>query len=98
MLSDLREGGSIEQDADKVLFVYRPEYYKITEYEDGSTTSGKAEIHVAKNRMGPIDSVRLIFDHTTQLFEADKEAPSYYRFGDFDFPPSRDDEFPPAPF
>jgi replicative DNA helicase len=98
MLSDLRESGSIEQDADKVLFLYRPEYYRITEYEDGTSTREVAEIHVAKNRMGPLDFVRLRFDHATQLFEALQKDPAYYRFGDFDFPPSRDDEFPPAPF
>jgi hypothetical protein len=48
--------------------------------------------------MGPLDFVRLRFDHATQLFEALQKDPAYYRFGDFDFPPSRDDEFPPAPF
>lgn len=52
MLSDLRESGSIEQDADMVIFLYRPEYYGITEREDGSPTNGLCEAIVAKFRGG----------------------------------------------
>jgi replicative DNA helicase len=51
-LSDLRDSGSLEQDADSVFFLYRPEYYKITQYSDGSPTAGVCEIIVAKNRAG----------------------------------------------
>ncbi len=61
MLSDLRESGSIEQDADMVMFVFRPEYYGITNYEDGQSTNGSAEIIIAKNRHGALDTVRLRF-------------------------------------
>jgi replicative DNA helicase len=61
ILSDLRESGSIEQDADMVLFIYRPEYYKIDQDEQGESTSGVAEISIAKNRNGPIRDVRLRF-------------------------------------
>jgi len=61
ILSDLRESGSIEQDADQVLFIYRPEYYKIDAWEDGTPTMGEAEIIVAKNRHGAISEVRLKF-------------------------------------
>ena len=50
ILSDLRESGAIEQDADVVVFLYRPEYYKITEDEEGNQTHGMAEIIVAKHR------------------------------------------------
>lgn len=61
ILSDLRESGSIEQDADQVLFIYRPEYYGITEDEDGKPTQGIAELIVAKNRHGSAATVPLKF-------------------------------------
>jgi replicative DNA helicase len=61
MLSDLRESGSIEQDADMVMFLYRPEYYGLTTYEDGSSTQGVAEVIIAKQRSGPVGDVRLRF-------------------------------------
>lgn len=60
-LSDLRESGSIEQDADMVLFLYRPEYYGMTEDEEGHPTQGMAEVIVAKHRNGSLDSVVLKF-------------------------------------
>jgi len=63
LLSDLRESGAIEQDADIVSFIYRPEYYKIDEWddEDRSPTEGQAEFIVAKHRNGGLDSIRLKF-------------------------------------
>ncbi len=61
ILSDLRESGSIEQDADMVLFIYRPEYYKIDMDEKGDSTAGVAEIMIAKNRNGPLKDVRVRF-------------------------------------
>jgi replicative DNA helicase len=61
ILSDLRESGSIEQDADMVLFIYRPEYYKIDVDASGDSTSGVAEISIAKNRNGPLKDIRLKF-------------------------------------
>lgn len=60
-LSDLRESGAIEQDADKVLFIHRPEYYNITEDENGMDSRGMAEIIIAKNRGGIVDSVKVRF-------------------------------------
>lgn len=60
-LSDLRESGSIEQDADIVMFLYRPEYYKITEDENGYPTFGLCEVIVAKHRNGSLDTVLLKF-------------------------------------
>ena len=54
ILSDLRESGSLEQDADLVIFIYRDEYYN-----DESDQQGLAEIHLAKHRNGPTDSVKL---------------------------------------
>lgn len=61
MLSDLRESGSIEQDADQVLFIYRPEYYGLLEDEEGNPTNGIAEIIIAKNRHGTVETVPLKF-------------------------------------
>src|SRR5690606_27530413 len=52
MLSDLRESGSIEQDADMVLFLYRPEYYGLVEDEQGNSTAGIGEVIIAKHRNG----------------------------------------------
>ncbi len=61
MLSDLRESGSIEQDADVVIFLYRPEVYGITTLPDGESSEGYAEAIVGKQRNGPIGSVPLHF-------------------------------------
>ncbi|MBV8390017.1 MAG: replicative DNA helicase, partial [Mucilaginibacter sp.] len=61
MLSDLRESGSIEQDADMVLFLYRPEYYGMTEDENGNPTNGVGEVIIAKHRNGETGIVRLKF-------------------------------------
>jgi replicative DNA helicase len=71
-LSDLRESGSIEQDADIVMFLYRPEYYKITVDEEGLPTQGMAEVIVAKHRNGSLDTVKLKF------------IGKYTKFGDYD--------------
>ena len=56
ILSDLRESGSIEQDADLVAFVYRDEYYN-----EDSDQQGLAEVILAKHRNGPTDSIKLSF-------------------------------------
>lgn len=58
ILSDLRESGSIEQDADVVMFIYRPEYYGITMDEMGNSTLGQAEFIVAKHRNGSLDTIK----------------------------------------
>ena len=60
-LSDLRESGSIEQDADMVMFLYRPEYYNITEDEEGLPTTGMGEVIIAKHRNGSLENVKLKF-------------------------------------
>lgn len=60
-LSDLRESGSIEQDAGLVLFLYGPEYYGLTKDESGNRTQGIAEVIVAKHQYGPFDQVHLQF-------------------------------------
>jgi replicative DNA helicase len=61
-LSDLRESGAIEQDADIVSFIFRPEYYKIEEWEDGTPCAGQGELIVAKHRNGGLDDIRLKFE------------------------------------
>lgn len=60
-LSDLRESGAIEQDADIVMFLYRPEYYGITEDEEGQSTAGVGEVIIAKHRNGSLENVKLRF-------------------------------------
>jgi len=63
MLSDLRESGAIEQDADIVSFIYRPEYYNIDEWDDDerSPSQGQAEFIVAKHRNGGLENIRMKF-------------------------------------
>ena len=84
-LSDLRESGAIEQDADLVLFVHRPEYYRIFQDEKGNDLHGKAQIIIAKHRKGATDDVLLSF------------RGEYTRFSNPDdndiLPPAMPDEF-----
>lgn len=68
ILSDLRESGAIEQDADMVLFIYRPEYYKIDEDEKGPT-KGMADIIIAKHRNGALADIRMRFIDKFARFE-----------------------------
>jgi replicative DNA helicase len=58
-LSDLRESGAIEQDADMVMFLYRPEYYDVTTNAEGENTKGLTEVKIAKHRNGSLDTVKL---------------------------------------
>jgi len=62
MLSDLRESGAIEQDADIVSFIYRPEYYDLHEDEDGNSLDGVGQIIIAKHRNGALETVSLKFE------------------------------------
>ncbi len=68
-LSDLRESGAIEQDADLVCFIHRPEYYKIFTDEKGNDLTGKAEIIVAKHRNGATGDVLLSFKKEYARFQ-----------------------------
>lgn len=61
LLSDLRESGAIEQDADMVLFIYRPEYYQQEKGQDGENLQGVAEISIAKHRNGALKDIQLKF-------------------------------------
>lgn len=83
-LSDLRESGSIEQDADIVQFIYRPEYYKIETDEEGNTTKGVAYFITAKNRHGALKDIKVEFqaelakfkDFKTDLVESGSISPN----------------------
>jgi replicative DNA helicase len=70
LLSDLRESGAIEQDADIVTFIYRPEYYGLTEWDDEERTpcEGQAEFIVAKHRNGGLENIKLKFTGHLALF------------------------------
>jgi replicative DNA helicase len=74
-LSDLRESGAIEQDADIVSFIYRPEYYGILEDEQGMSLKGVAEFIISKHRNGALDTVKLKFtDHFAKFGNLDDPA------------------------
>jgi len=75
VLADLRESGSIEQDADLVMFIYREEMY-----DKDTDKKGIAEIHIAKHRNGPLGAVSLFFDHRTTRFRdlAPYQSPDGY--------------------
>jgi replicative DNA helicase len=62
MLSHLRDSGAIEQDADMVMFIYRPEYYGIMDDGAGNSTIGKAELIVAKHRNGALRDIIVNFN------------------------------------
>jgi replicative DNA helicase len=79
-LSDLRESGAIEQDADIVMFIHRPEYYGITEDESGNSLLGVAEIIIAKHRNGATGDVHLAFKKELAKF-SDMETPLGSDFG-----------------
>jgi len=74
ILSDLRESGSIEQDADKVIFVYRPEYYGFLQDEYGNSTLNKMQLIIVKNRSGKLGEVDLICDFSSSSIE---DIPEY---------------------
>ncbi|MBG0859870.1 MAG: replicative DNA helicase [Bacteroidales bacterium] len=73
LLSDLRESGAIEQDADMVVFIHRQDKFGIMTFDDGSSTKGIAEIILAKNRNGPVDDVKLRFrEERAQFVDIDE--------------------------
>jgi replicative DNA helicase len=77
-LSDLRDSGSIEQDADLVMFLYRPEYYFGPVDNDGNSIVGKAELIVSKQRNGPTGPVNLYFHKQYMRFESVLGRPEGY--------------------
>lgn len=80
LLSDLRESGAIEQDADIVSFIYRPEYYKIDEWDDDehTPTEGQAEFIIAKHRNGSLENIRLKFIGHLGKFDNLEDSGSLY--------------------
>lgn len=104
-LSDLRESGAIEQDADVVAFIYRPEYYDIKADENGESVKGETHIKVAKHRNGTLDTIKLIADLSIQKFtswdySAFTTGPTFsQQTGKFTLNPDRygnnDDDEPP---
>lgn len=92
-LSDLRESGAIEQDADKVLFIYRPEYYGLMYDENGFSSKGIVEINMAKNRNGRLGEIQLMRKPTLTGFVPFEGQPSV-----FSFEHDRLDEIEETPF
>ena len=104
ILSDLRESGAIEQDADIVSFLYRPEYYGINEWDDDMKTpsEGQGEFIVAKHRNGALDSIKLKFvanlgkfediDSFDSPFEFQSKLNTDNKLSDFSEPSNKDDE------
>lgn len=88
MLSDLRDSGSLEQDADIIIFPYRPEYYCIEEDEEGNSLKGKVEMIFAKHRMGNI--ARFRFDYNAR-------RDSYLDIAQEPFSPGQEQDKAPAP-
>ncbi|MBO7635654.1 MAG: DnaB-like helicase C-terminal domain-containing protein [Paludibacteraceae bacterium] len=79
-LADLRESGAIEQDADMVLFIHRPEYYKIMEdKQTGESLEGIAEIIIAKHRNGAVGDVRLRFKKELARFQNQEDEVDFSR-------------------
>lgn len=88
-LNDLRESGAIEQDADVVLFIHRPEYYSVYKDAHGHDTRGKAEIIIAKQRNGAVGLINLAFkakfaaflNKDDEIITADGKVEQYSRIG-----------------
>ncbi len=76
-LSDLRESGAIEQDADMVMFLYRPEYYDINTNEMGESNKGETYVKIAKHRNGSLETVKLRALLHIQKFVEDEEGDDY---------------------
>ena len=78
ILSDLRDSGAIEQDADVVIFIHRPEMYEGPVDKDGNSLEGKAEIIVGKHRNGPTGTFELHFQKSCTRFRdhSDRQDPS----------------------
>ena len=106
-LSDLRESGAIEQDADMVIFVHRPEYYHINQDEHGRDLRGKAQIIIAKHRKGATGDVLLNFRGEFTRFENPDNSHNEFNYGgevigskinmDTDEPLIQDTPFTPLP-
>ena len=104
ILSDLRESGAIEQDADIVSFIYRPEYYGMENWDDDMQTpsQGQGELIIAKHRNGALGNVRLKFiaelgkfediDGYDSPFEFQSKLNTDNKLSDFSEPSNKDDD------
>jgi len=93
-LSDLRESGAIEQDADIVSFLYRPEYYNIYEDSEGNSLIGKMRVSWAKNRNGALDQLYLNFNKwTTEVTQDEVKKYDIPHLGDNGFPENEKSPF-----
>ncbi|WP_167856346.1 replicative DNA helicase [Hymenobacter metallicola] len=94
LLSDLRESGALEQDADMVIFPWRAEAYKITEDEMGNPTAGTAEIHIAKHRGGPTANPTIMCDiQYGRFYTPEPDWNSFHQV-----PPEPENKFPASTF
>jgi len=91
-LSDLRESGAIEQDADMVMFLYRPEYYDINANEMGESNKGETYVKIAKHRNGSLETIRLRAMLDIQKFVEDNEGDNFGGSPGSNFRPLRGDE------
>ena len=92
ILSDLKDSGWIEELADKIIMIYRPEYYGYDEWEDGEATKGQGELIICKNNMGMIENIRVGYNPLNFKFSELLIDSINFDFG-LDIPESRMDEF-----
>ncbi len=79
-MSDLRGSGSIEQDADVILLLHRPSYYRIADEDPDATDDGQAFVYIAKNRNGPVGKLEYHWNKRTMTFK--EKSSRYKEFGE----------------
>lgn len=94
-LSDLRESGAIEQDADMVMFLYRPEYYDITSNEMGESNKGETHVRIAKHRNGTLENIKLkALLHIQKFVDSDESDFSGIGMGSGNWKPVQEEGSP----
>ncbi len=92
MLHDLKDSGWIEELADKVILIYRPEYYDLVEWEDGEVTKGTGELVVCKNNYGLMENIRVSYNVESRRF-SNLVQTDFIQHEYFEIPESRKNEF-----